>query len=514
MTTEAEIWNENPELRRLEPQSSQVKSCIPDKDEALLAELAALPPLEYDRRRQAEAERLGIRVSTLDAEVEKRRPPSPPDAGAVDKFGWTVEPFGVAVDTADLLAELTAFITHHVILPKDADIAVALWLLHAWTHDSAEISPLLTFVSPEMRCGKTTALRIVLALSPRPLPASNITAAAVFRSIEAWTPTLVVDEADTFMGESEELRGVINSGHGRETAFVVRVVETKDGMEPARFSTWCAKAIAKIGKPAPTLTDRSIIVEMERKKPGDKVAKLRRDDQTANVLRCKLARWAADNGKNLVGKEPRLPETLNDRAADNWTHLTAIADLAGGPWPEQARTAALVLSGGDTADVESTRGQLLADIRDLFQSRSAERLPSEDIAAHLVGMEGRPWPEWGKTGKPMSKNQFARQLAHFKITSRNIKMEDGRVPKGYYRADFLEAFGRYLPPLDSPSQPLPRYHLDKSSTSGEFPFATENRGSKSANITRPAPDAGCSGVADREGGDPRDTYVVDGEAEL
>src|SRR5262249_47237095 len=58
--------------------------------------------------------------------------------------------------------------------------------------------------------------------SPRPgtqacraLTTSNITAPALFRTIEQCGPTLLTDESDTFAAENGELRGVINSGHTR-----------------------------------------------------------------------------------------------------------------------------------------------------------------------------------------------------------------------------------------------------------------------------------------------------------
>ena len=57
---------------------------------------------------------------------------------------------------------------------------------------------------PEFNGGGTNPLTLFLTLikrmSLRPLMSSNITGPAVFRTVEAFKPTLLIDEADTFRG--------------------------------------------------------------------------------------------------------------------------------------------------------------------------------------------------------------------------------------------------------------------------------------------------------------------------
>jgi putative DNA primase/helicase len=245
-------------------------------DESIVAELAALDPIEYDRRREATAGLLGVRVATLDAEVAKRRPKPPTpagDGGATFTDAWGVEPWPSAVDGAELLDELRAAVARHVILPPHAPEAIALWILHTWSHDAADSSPILLLTSPEKRCGKTQALSVLARLVSKPLAAANISAAALFRAVEKWRPTLLIDEADTFAVENDELRGLLNSGHSRATARAVRTVG--DDHEPRSFSTWAPKAIACIGKLRDTITDRSIEIRMKRKQRSEAVARLR-----------------------------------------------------------------------------------------------------------------------------------------------------------------------------------------------------------------------------------------------
>jgi hypothetical protein len=96
-----------------------------------------------------------------------------------------------------------------------------------------------------------------------------------------------------------------------------------------------------------TLEDRSIVVQLQRKPKAAKVARLRkRDCQEFATLRRKASRWTEGNFEALAADpDPDVPDELNDRAADNWRPLLAIADLAGGDWPHRAREAACVLSG-------------------------------------------------------------------------------------------------------------------------------------------------------------------------
>src|SRR5262249_6567804 len=155
---------------------------------------------------------------------------------------------------------------------------------------------------PTKRIGKTTAMRLVNRLVPAPLPASNVTAASVFRAIAAWHPTLLIDEADAFLHDKGELRSVLDSGHERQFAFTLRCVG--DDHEPKRFSTWCPKAIAFIGRLHPTLEDRMIKLELRRKAPEERVNRLPPDDGPFDKLRRKCARWVKDNIESLRAARP------------------------------------------------------------------------------------------------------------------------------------------------------------------------------------------------------------------
>jgi hypothetical protein len=404
------------------------------------------------------------------------------------------EPWPESVDGAELLGELEETFRRHLALSEGAAETLALWTVFSYTINAFQFSPRLALTSPEKRCGKTTTLGILSRLVFRPLSASNITASAMFRTIESAQPTLLVDEADTFLHDNDELRGILNSGHYRASAYVVRTVG--ESYESRQFSTWAAIAIAKIGKLPDTLHDRSLIIKMRRKRKEEQVIPFRIDrSPNLDSIAQKTARWAADNIENLKNTEPALPDSLfdNDRAADNWRPLLAIAELAGGGWPERTRVIAVALTASDEGDGDSARALLLSDLRNLFEERGADRLFSADICDVLGLMEDRPWSEWRK-GKPITTTQFARQLRPFGITPKTIRIGDDRA-KGYLLSELSDPFSRYLPPST-------RDTVTSLSSQGNPPIPNRDKENyvTDRNSLYPAPIKDCHGVTARRGG--------------
>ena len=254
----------------------------------------------------------------------------------------------------------------------------------------------------------------------RPRGASGITPSALLRLIELHGPTMLIDEMDALMGRDKEmgqaLRGLMNSGFNRDFAtFTMNVPARDGGYEPREFSTWCPLALAGIGDLPETVRDRSIEIEMKRKLKTETVKRLRRrDGADLNELACKLVRWAQDNFEALSAVEPKMPDGLNDRAADAWEPLVAIADLVSGEWSQRARAAIQALSRddlgvGEDDDVDTL---LLSDVREAFTSGGADKLSSETLTSYLTGLEGRPWAEW-RHGKPLTKFQLSRRLKKY-----------------------------------------------------------------------------------------------------
>ena len=349
-----------------------------------------------------------------------------------------VEPWDAGTDPAALLDEICATVRRFIVCEPKVAIAVALWIAFTWLIDRVDVAPLLVITAPEKRCGKSQLLSLVGFLSFRPLPASNISSAAVFRVVEAHAPTLLLDEADTFMKENEELRGVVNSGHTRQSAFVIRTVG--DEHEPKRFSTWGAKAIAGIGRLAETTLDRAVVVELKRKLPSEKTDRLRHARLGANSSGCVGCSLVLPRTMATPSKPPDLicpAEALHDRAQDNWEPLLAIADRAGGRWPTTARSAALKLSGA-AQEAMSSSGELLSDIRAVLDAAGDEKISTADLLRALIGREESPWATC-HGGKPMTPRNLAKRLGEYSIKSTNVRFGH-EVQKGFHRSQFADAF--------------------------------------------------------------------------
>jgi hypothetical protein len=242
---------------------------------------------------------------------------------------------------------------------------------------------------------------------------------------------------------------VLNAGHDRQSAHVIRCVGDDD--EPRTFRVWSPVAIAAIGRIPDILMDRSVVVAMKRKAPGESVKRFRRREQAAVAdLRRKCELWAIDVSRTLRDAQPEIPGELNDRAADNWEPLLAIADAAGENWSQRARKASVLLSGGE-ADDENTQGEaLLSDVRKVFEVRETDRLSTKMLLDDLAKLEGRPWGEASK-GRPLTSHHLGRLLRRFEIRPGTIRLNDGTTPKGYMRADFEDAWTRYIPSASATS---------------------------------------------------------------
>jgi len=371
------------------------------------------------------------------------------------------EPWPDDVDGAALLNQIVEACNRFLVLPECGAEAIALWTIHAWAIDAAQISPVLILESPEKRCGKTTTLNLVGAVAPSSIPASSISPASLFRSVEKFQPTLLIDEADRALKNSDELNCIINASHNRQGAGVIRTVG--EDHEPRRFSTWCPKAIAAIGHLQGTLEDRGIILQMRRKTQGEQVERWRGDRLAQfKPIKEQAFRWVQDNTESLKDLDPEVPNQLHDRAADNWRSLLAIADLVGGDWPDRSRKAALKISGKRTEE-DSWGVQVLADIQDWFQTTGKDNFPSAEMCTYLGGLVDRPWPEY-KNGKEITTRQLAKLLGRFEIKSKDLKQSDGSVLKGYTKKHFIDPFSRYLSATNATKR--------KNKDLDDFPSAT------------------------------------------
>jgi putative DNA primase/helicase len=428
------------EHRRKKAEASEHLSKSADADvEYLLKGLGEMSPAEYGRQRQAIADKTRIALKYLDAEYEDRRKNANVEGGkTIQRAYWHVEPWPDPVDEAALIDAIQTRLKRHVVMSDEAALAVALWIVFTWVHDAAVHSPILLVSSPEAECGKSTLLGLINFLVPKGLSIVEVSPAVLYRMIECWHPTLIVDEADAAFKNNSELRSVVNSGWTRGTG----VPRCKpDTHEPEFFETFGPKAIGLKGLKVPDTTlSRSIVIEMARKLPSERAESFSHadDDELADMRR-RLARFAADNIERLPAYQPEMPDGFTNRLEANWKLLLAIAEIC--DVGAQARQAATALS--RRSDEASLGVELLRDIRQVFESESRDRIRSQDLANKLQNMEDRPWAEMPFTHKPISQLQLAKILKAYGVQPAQVRFGD-MTCKGYKQECFESAF-RYIP---------------------------------------------------------------------
>ncbi|MFF0385417.1 DUF3631 domain-containing protein [Streptomyces sp. NPDC004286] len=356
-----------------------------------------------------------------------------------------------ASEGAQILDDLRARIKQFVVMPsEEALTAVTLWVAATHLQPAWQHAPRLAVVGPAKRCGKSRLLDVVTETVHAPLITVNASPAAIFRSITAEDPpTLLVDEADTLFGtaksaeRNEDLRGLLNAGHQRNRP-TLRV--TGPEHTPVAFPTFAMAALAGIGDLPDTIMDRSVVIRMRRRAPGETVAAFRtgRDTPALHAVRNRLTAWLQPRHTEAMDAEPGMP--VEDRAADTWEPLVIVADLAGGDWPMLARTACRVMTAHESGKDADTglRTRILIDIRRVFTAeRNPAALRTSRLLEELNSDEEAPWAEYGSTG--LTSRRLGILLEDYGIRPGNHRFPGGGQAKGYARNQFLDAWARYCP---------------------------------------------------------------------
>lgn len=428
-----------------------------DGEDAIIARLAALPLLEYDRIRKDEAKKLNCRPSILDSLIHARRllmrPPSETDnlQGTAVKLA-DVELWPEAVNGVEILDAIAKRFENYVVLPEGAADMLALWCAHTHVFKFFQISPRLNISAPTQECGKTTLRNCASLFCARGVRTDNMTTAVMFRLVSGHSPTILADECDKWLFINEGLLGLICSGHEKGGA-VMRC--EGDSNELRKFGCYAPFVLAAIGALPSQLHSRSICIRLERAK-REEIKKRSRFDlehvEYETELNRKLARWITDNRERIESCDPKLPEHLFNRIAGNWRPLFTIAEAAAGDWPKRCANALMKLTTRED-EAENLRVMLLGDIKEVL---TGDRTFSKDLIDALAEMKDRPWPEVCR-GKPITERWLARNLGAFGIRSRNIRIGDKQA-KGYELADFAEAFERYVLPKKAETPPFQASH--------------------------------------------------------
>jgi hypothetical protein len=297
--------------------------------------------------------------------------------------------------------------------------------------DEWDSTPRIAFLSPEPGSGKSRALEVTEPLVPRPVHAVNTTPAYLFRKVsdEAGPPTILYDEIDTVFGpkakDNEDVRGMLNAGH-RKGAMAGRCVVKGKRVETEELPAYCAVALAGLNDLPDTLMSRSVVIRLRRRAPGEHVDPWRGriNSPQGEELRGQLETWSDETAAKVTW--PDMPDGIEDRNADVWEALLAVADLAGGDWPERARVAAVALVADSMAGAPSIGVLLLRDLKRVFD---------------------------GRDNKPVDARWLSRQLGKYEVKAKTIRTADG-TPRGYDAGDLADPWSRYVAEDEGASREL------------------------------------------------------------
>ena len=352
---------------------------------------------------------------------------------------------------ADTLEATVKFIRKYVVLTTNQAIIITLWVAHTHAIGAADCTPYLQVTSATKRAGKTRLLEVLEPLVARPWLTGRTSAAVLVRKTDAVQPSLLLDESDAAFGSekgyTEALRSILNTGYRRSGKASLCV---KEGSKIAfrDFATFGLKAIAGIGELPGTIADLGDSDHVCGERPDEAWTRWREREghQEATPLLEQFQAWANKDVIDwLRAARPQLPAIDDDRKLDVLEPLLAIAELAGGTWPEQTRTAACQICGSvEDADLVV---ELLRDVAPFIDTLAAsndasdanDAIPTKELLEHLIAQEHRPWATW-RRGQPMSPHALARLLAPL-----NIRAPSTGAVRGYARTAVVEAIARYLP---------------------------------------------------------------------
>ncbi len=440
-TTHPTDFNDLHQHQGLQAVQEQIDAArIPDEtQEQTIARLAALSPIAYDRCREDEAKRLGIRVSTLDNVRFRLLPKN-------DQQGDSAEPWPEPVNGCQLLDDLAGEFRRFLKLPPHGDTVLALWTLHTYSWQSCEYSPIVAITSPVRACGKSRVLDVLEKLACNPFRTGNMSEAVLFRVIDSRNPTVLIDEFDTIPEDRRDALANILK-HGFHQSGKVHRVEGEGTKEVVEFGVFGPKGLAciKLSTLDAATVSRCINLRMQRKMPTVRVERLRRYDASEWVRKC--LRWTQDYRGQIEAGVAAMPESMGDREQDIWEPLFVLANLAGGEWPDRVTNAALALSGQTTDTNPEGSVQLLGAIRAYFEETGCAKVFSAVLVEWLNREADGPFAGWNN-GKGIRQADIRRLLREFEIQPRSVRIGE-ESQKGYASEWFEDAFASYLadPPV-------------------------------------------------------------------
>lgn len=363
-----------------------------------------------------------------------------------------VVPAPPALPGHEILNQVCDFISRFNAFPsRHCAPMLALWYAHTWAAEHFYATPRLVLSSAEPASGKTRVLEVARHFTQAPEMTAGGSAAALVRMVAAGPITVLMDEVDTVFAQggagNEDVRSMLNLGYKRSATVPKCRGDAAVGISVDRLPIFAPTALAGLAGCLPdTITTRAITVHMRKRRHDEHAESYRerRVEREAEPIRDALAAWISGIGEQLGEAEPEMPPGVADRPAETWEPLLAIADAAGGDWPNNGRAACSHFVFDSQKAAPSLGVQLLADLRALFTAASTDRMHTTDIMRLLLAMDDGPWSD-------MTPRRLSKELSRYHVAPITVKCGSNNA-KGYVtfandkQEGLADAWARYLPP--------------------------------------------------------------------
>ena len=247
---------------------------------------------------------------------------------------------------------------------------------------------------------------------------------------------------DRYLAANEELNGIMNAGHTRRTANVVRLMEVAGDYIPTKFNVFSGKCLAGLGVQQDTMMDRSIIIKMEKRLANEAIEKKPLsffDDEATR--RSAIAKFVTDNAEDAKRQTVSVPHLGNDRAQDNWQPLFVVAELIGGHWPNlclEAYKTIETISGEDAKEQDAVAVRIFRELAPSIEKRMGSRIKASELHELLTSDPESEFYDWFN-GKPLSAKRMKKILIEAGV--RWFRISEG----SFYRLDDLKSqIARYV----------------------------------------------------------------------
>ena len=210
---------------------------------------------------------------------------------------------------------------------------LALYVIFTYFYSMWEAVPYLRISGPK-GSGKSQVLRILERLVFKPLKAESISAAALFRQLDAQGGTFLMDEAQSLWSNTpggDEIKNIVLTGYKRG-GNAARLEKVGEKFEMRNFYVFGPKVFSGTSELPDAVEDRCISISMFRSPPGSSKPRRRLDKRRTvdiwQLLRDSLYTAALEYGLALKGiafNSKVCPAAIEGRKYELWQPILALA---------------------------------------------------------------------------------------------------------------------------------------------------------------------------------------------